>query len=503
MAVLSSTPRTCSNMFTSVGGAIDQLPAFNAIYEAGRTGSVSNTSCNENEAAAWRKQVYDEVLTCAGVPTELDFFEKAFASGGKTKQLDATDLYIKYNCDVDHNIYSQAAAVGGAPGAATNFTVLRSLHAGNGNYTNVSVGGEIYIYEDRQWVRVTAVNDTVPYAHVVTVVPKEATYTVNIRKGKKMLFQPVQFVDGYSCPNPHTTWMTPGYINKISPMRLRKDWEQVMDLTKGYQDILQFGIMFDNEGREIEGWVPYNQIKSREEFKYATNLAFFMGQRVTNTALVGSGLTLENDKYAGFDGYLPTMRYGGGTVYDYSIANGISLEADFFPIIKRQDALKRSKDFMILAGFDFMHGMNRNNAEVFKASAGQNNLNVFKQFGADMDQIQKLEISQYTYMGYTFNFKRMDALSDTRSIGNYDMPYLGMAMPLTGVKNTAGKSVSPIEFFQPHGTEAGTYWESPIRDHRLLSDGCEKWSGSMTQTLMMGIHCPQLHILFNGVMPCS
>lgn len=502
MAVLSSNPRACSNKFTSVGDAISQLPAFNAIFEASRTQSSIN-NCDPNRAAEWCKAVYEDVLQCSGTPTELDFFEKAFASGGKTKQIDATDLYIKYNCDVDYNIMAQAAAVGAAPGAATNFTVLRSLHSGDGNYSNVSVGGELYIYEDDQWVRVTAVNDTVPYAHVVTVVPKNGAYTVNIRKGKKMMFQPVQFVDGYSCPNPHTTWMTPGYINKISPMRLRKDWEQPMDLTKGYQDKLQFGILFDHEGKEVDGWLPYQQIKAREEFKFAKNLIFFLGQRVTNTALVGSGLTLENDKYAGFDGYLPTMKYGGGTVYNYSTTNGVSLEADFFPIIKRQDSLKRSKDFMILAGFDFLHGMNRNNAEVFKASAGQNNLSVFQQLGADMSVIKKLDITQYSYMGYNFNFKQMDALSDTRSIGNHNMPFLGMAMPLTGVRNSAGKAVSPIEFFQPHGTESGTYWESPIRDHRLLSDGCEKWSGSLTETLMMGIHCPQLHILFNGTLPCA
>ena len=72
--VISNAPR-CSNQLVSVGDAIAKLPAFNAIYEAGRdTSSVNGTGCSENESAAWRKQVYDEVLNCSGTPTELDFF---------------------------------------------------------------------------------------------------------------------------------------------------------------------------------------------------------------------------------------------------------------------------------------------------------------------------------------------------------------------------------------------------------------------------------------------
>ena len=502
--VISNAPR-CSNQLVSVGDAIAKLPAFNAIYEAGRdTSSVNGTGCSENESAAWRKQVYDEVLNCSGTPTELDFFEKAFASGGKTKQLTATDLYIKYNCDFDYNIYAAAAAVGGAPGAATNFTILRSLHAGGGKYTNASVGGLLYIYEDSQWVRISAVDDTTDYAHIVTVIPLEGTYTVNIRAQKKMLFQPVRFVDGYSCAVPSSTWMTHGYINKVSPIQLRDDWEQPIDLSKGYQDQLQFGILFDNNGVEIDGWLPYEQTRARERFKYAKNLAFFMGQRTTNAALIGTGLTLENEKYAGFDGYLTTMKFGGGTVYDYRTELGFSLEADFLPIIKRQEALKRSKNFMVMHGFDFMLGLTRNNAEVFKNSAGQNNLNVFKQMGADMDVINKLDIKQYSFMNYTFNFKEMSALSDTRSIGNYDMPYMGMAMPLEGVRNSSGQQVNPIEFFSPHGMDAsGTYQESPIIDHRFYPQSCMKWSGWIMETLMMAIHCPQLHILLRGKLPCA
>lgn len=504
MSVLSNSPR-CTNNLVTVGDALSKLTAFNAIYESGKDGgSVNNANCSPNEKAAWRNAVREGVVNCAGVPTELDFFERAFNAGGKTERVDATDLYIKSNCDIDFNIFAAAQATGSAPGAATNFTVYRANYGGNGAYSNVAVNGSIYIYEDRQWVRVTAVDKTVAYAHVVTVVPWDGDYTVNIRKGKQMMFTPVRFADGLSCAAPSSTWMTPGYIQKVSPLILRKDWEQPIDLSRGYQDVLQFAIMFNHEGLEVDGWIPYEQQKAREEFKFAKNMMFFMGTKITNSALIGTGLTLANNKYTGFDGYLPTMRYGGGTVYDYDTANGFSLDADLLPIILRQDSLKKSKNFLTLYGLNFMAALTRNNADIFKNSAGQNNLNVFKQMGMSQGDIEKLEIDSYKFLGYNFNFKRMDALTDKRSIGNFDMPYTAMMIPLDKMPDSKGKMTPAMEFYTPYGMGAsGSYFENGVIDHRYLSDACDKWSGYVEETLMMAIHCPQNHILLNGVPPCA
>lgn len=502
MSVLSRNPR-CGTKIVTVGDALDKLRAFSAIYESGKAGSVNNCDLDDNQKAYWRNQVYDAVINCGGEPTEFDFFEKVYG-GTKTKRLEATDLYIDYRCDKDYNIMAAGAVQGNTPGGAATFQLIRANHSADGKYSNASVGGQIYIYEDRRWVRVTAVTKTTNFAHTVTVQPLDGDYTVNIRAGKKMMFNPTRFVDGLSCSAPVSTWETPGYVKKVSPIDLRLSWEQPMDLSAGYQDILQFAIMFDDNGQQVDGWIPYSRMDCARNFKFAKNMYWMMGERVTNSAFIGTGLVLNNGKYSGFDGYLTTMRFGGGNVREYDPVVGINLEADFLPVIKRQDSLKKCKNFLIEHGLDFMEALVRNMGNIFKDSAGQINLNVFKQLGANMDIVQKLELQHYSFLGFNFEFNRMSALTDSRSIGNYDMPYLGMMMPLDMQKDSKGNSVPAIEFFEPYGTgEVGPYTEIGPIDHRYLTDMCNKWSGYIEEKVMATTHCPQNHYLFSGVVPCA
>jgi len=500
--MLSRQPQ-CGNKFVSVGTAIEKLPAFNAIYEYGKNGSVNNCPYDDNFKAQWRNAVRDGVINCQYKPVDLRFFESAY--GGYTpKRIDAANLYIKSMCDFDYNIISADAVQGVTPGGSATFTLAKSMHSQDGNYANISAGGSIYIYEDRQWVQVTSVNDTTPYAHQATVTPLNEEYTVNIRKGKKMMFSPVNQVGAYSCSVPHSTWQTPGYIKKISPAHFRKGWEQPIDLSRGYADVLQWAIIFDHEGRQMDAWVPYEQQKAREEIQYRKNLWCFLGQRMTNPALIGTGLTLDTTKYEGFDGLLPTLRYGGGFVYDYDPNIGFSVDADFMNIINRQDSLKKARSFTGMYGLQFMSSLVRNTQGMLKDVTGQINLDSYKQFGADMDQFKKLEVRSYQFLNYRFDFKLFDALTDARSIGNYDMPFLAIMMPNEGNVDSMGNAVAPIEFYMPEGMgESMAYYESPVLDHRTMPDHCDKWSGYVEDFVMMNINCPQNHILIQGVNPCA
>ncbi len=503
MGLISKTPR-CSNSLATVGDVVDKLKAFNAMYESGTSGSVSNCANTEAEKANWRKAIRENVINCSGAPTELDFFEKVFGSP-KPHPTDASEIFIKYNCDKDYNIYAATQVTGGAPAAATNFTMLKSMHSGNGKYSNVAVNGSLYIYEDRQWVRVTAVDKTTDYAHIVTVVPYSKSYTVNIRAGKKMMFTPVRMVDGYHCAVPSSTWDAPGYISSVKPISIRKDWELPLELKKAFSEVFQFPVIFDKDGKQMDSWQAYEQIKAREEMKLFKNLFSFLGTRMDNPALVGaSGLVLTSNKYSGFDGYLPTMRNGGGTVYEYDPALGFSFEADFMPIMLRQDAMKKSKNFTVIHGLPFMAGLQRSNAAILKEQAGQNNLAIYAQrVGMSEMDLVKLGIRSYSYLNFMLTFKEMDGLTDSRLIGNDDMPNLAMMLPMDGLKDSKGNPVSAIEFFNPKGSGAdGSYWESDIIDHRHTENRCNKVSGWMTEDLMMAIHCPQLQILLQPRRAC-
>ncbi len=495
MQVYSNSPRCGNQKYTTVSTVIDKLKAFNAMYALNdATNNLSACDLNPDEQAQWRKGIRDGVINCGGEPVEIDFFEKIF--GGKQTRTDSTDITIKYNCRKDHNIFAESAATGGGPGAAATFTIMRSMYAGSGKWSNVAVGGNIYIYEDRQWVVVTAVDKTSDYAHTVTVVPESKNYTVNIRAKKKMMFNSTRKVQGYSSMAVASQWDTMGYFSRVQPFRLRRDWELPVDLIRPYQDILQFALMFDSNGNEVDTFELFETIRAREEFKFMKNLTFFMGQKRDNPLL----LDAQNDqKYNGFDGYMPTMRYGGGFIYPFDPTYGFDMDADLKTIILRQDALKKTNEFLLLAALPFRMALETRNEKMFKDAPGGLSFETFKRMGKDMAEIKRFGIDSYKYMGFTIHLKTVNALSDSYNIGNHTIPFTGMMVPGTGLRDSKGREVPAFEFFMPGGMpETGTY-EEIFRDHRHLENGEEKLSGTIAETFQMAVHCPENHILLDPI----
>lgn len=491
--MIYSKPQCATGTFT-VGTALEKLTAFNAVYEAGKNGSVANNcQFSENEKAAWRNAIREGVILCGGEPSELDFFEKMNGAKTNAMEIDATDLYIKYKCDRDYNIYSVESVVGASPGGSRTFTLLKSNHSMNGKYSNVAVNGNIYVYEDRQWLQITAVDTTVDFAHVVTVVPNSKDYTVKINAGKKMMFSPVRFIDGYSCPAPSSTWESPGFIKKVSPFRIRKDWETPYELNRPYQDILQWAVAFDHQGNEIDQWTTADALSAHEEMMSMRNLIFFLGQKKDNPALVG---TAQQTKYSGFDGYLPSLRYGGGVLYDIDPGVGFDLDSDFQAIIQHQDATKRTKEFFGMHGINFGFGMTRNFNQNVKNYSGACTFDTFKRMGATQEDIVRMGVQSMKWNNYTLHWKEISAWSDTRYIGNYDFPNMAILQPGNGLRDSKNRAVPAIEFYSPTGGE--TMMES-IVDH-WKTDQCEKLSGSIIEELMMATHCPSQHILINPIM---
>lgn len=493
-------PKYCTTPLVSVGDVFQQLDAFNALYQLKKGGGIDQCRNMDNQMkATWMAFVREGAIMCGGEPTEFDFFERTFQ--GARKRAEATEVYVRYNCDRDFNIFSEQAADAVGPGQPVTFTLLRSLHSGDGKLSNVAVNGSIYIYEDLQWMRVTNVDKTVDYAHVITAVPFSQYYTASVRAKKKMMFTRVRMIDGYSCPVPSSAWSALGYVGKFTPFRFRADWEVEVDLLRPYQEMLRFALTYDLHGQAVDGFEMMEKTNARQEFQYNKNMQFFMGQKIDNPLLVGSGLALRDNKYGGFDGYLNSVRFGGGYVQETDPTQGYDMGTDFEQLMIRQDAMKESNEFLVIAGFQFMMSMMRKNAENFKNAAGACTLETFLRRGMNLDDITKLGIQSYKYMDYSLHFKKMGALSDTRSIGNYNMPNLAMMMPGVGLKDDKGEAVSPIEFFDAGGTpETGTYDEWEI-DYRKVN-GCEKIGGSITETVQMVVHCPRKHILLWPTMPC-
>ena len=290
---------------------------------------------------------------------------------------------------------------------------------------------------------------------------------------------------------------TPGYTNRVRPFRIRRDWCVPIDLMRGYDDVLQFAIMFDENGNEIDCWELFEKTQARRDMKWAKNLIAFMGQQVDNPNLIADKLSVD---YSGFDGYLPTLQYGGGTVHQFDPSIGYDLDADFGALIIKNDALKRTNEFVALHAKPFMLGLVRNANDMFKNSAGSCTFDTFKRMG-DGD-IKKLGVNSYSYLGYTIHFKEMSALSDSRGVGNYNFPHMAMLIPGNGLKDSKGRVVPPFEFYVPQGCAENGRMEEFNRDKRQI-DGCETLEGHVAETIMMAIHCPQHHVLLDPIMPCS
>lgn len=502
MPFFATAPRRNANRgnLYSVKDVQDEITQFNLLYETGPNGSVNNCN-NVDKSLYWRKYVRESAMNAMSAPVELDFFEKI--AGGKTELIPAKEMTFRQHADYDRNIYAKSSAGGLLPGGEAIFTLLRSNHSVSGLESYAAVGYEIFVYEDQQWLRVMDVDRSNPFAHRIKVKPKNKAYTVNIRGGRKMLVSPATQVGGFTCNNDFTgEHRTPGYLYKMTMLRLRVQWKQAIDLMKGYTDVLQFGIMFDNEGKEIDCWEYYKKIKAQENLKYAFNLAMFLGQKVDNPDIFVDAMG-SDESYPGFDGYSQQVQNGGGIVYPYDTQYGIDPSADMSSILLRQDSMKRFKEYVILRALPFEMKFDQNFGRLLKQTQGIS-YDTFKLTpgGANQHDVVKMGIKSVALWNLTLHFKDFDALSDSRSIGNSDMPYWAFMMPTTGIRDSNGRMVPPIELFTNKGCGATGQYEEHTYDARKEKSGCEEIGGWMSKTIGMVVHGLQDHVIFRPRKRC-
>lgn len=506
MAILFNyNPVHPPRIITTVGDALSEFQPFSDLYrkayDAIEDGQVPGITAED--LATWRIQIRKGIVNIGGRPVEIDFFRQLM--GGTPTETEGTSIAIRYNSTVDFNIYAQnsatgtsGTAIGATWGTNVNasyvgpyaiFDIALDTYADEGMTSNISVGDSIYIPNDAEMVFVIKKDTTTPYAHHIYVAPYDASYTINIYAQQPMTPLHVGLSFGYQdfdTNGPQTQWETLGYTKIINPISFVTHWETARDLDKPYKDVLQFPILFDMvSGAEMDTFDFKAAADARERMIMAENLYFWEGQTLTNPALQVNAVT---NKYFGFDGFTPTMFYGGGNIQTYSPTYGWDLDVQWNQIRYKNDSLKLSKELLMINSLRFNDSMQRRAQDMFKNNSGNLMFQTFKRMGGDMADIERLGVNSYKWGSTTIHTKIADAFSDRRFMGTAYYPNAAFILPGDGQTDSDGQPVPPVQYFMPKGRRLSSMWTENWVDGKKNIGMKDVFQGEITHDIQMAVH---------------
>lgn len=505
--IFSNKPRFCTRQL-SLEETLT-LSKFNAMTESSLENSSANNitdavaaACGDpNLGTTFRKNVVHEVIYCGGKKIELNFFREMF--GSPERKVDTKRFWNHYICATNLNMYAAATATAAGPGLPFTFQVLKQDHGSSGTLNWAATGYSLWDKDAMIEYQITDVDYTIPYANKVTIIPMDASVTGSIRANKPYLVTPARRVGGASCKQVTNQMSTIGYSREVNFLRLRRDWEVEIDLLRAYRDKIQYPVIYDINGNPQDSWDVFEAMAAREGLQMALNLALWLGSPTTNATLIsGAGATIDQD-HTGFYGMLPSIKFGGGIVYDFPQSVGFDFEADGEPLFLWQDSQKRTTEFMVKhgLGFDFTKN-DRANKLVARTQVGATVWEAYKRLGTlsgdNAGEMAKLGINAYKYNSFGLDFSLWGALSDSRYAGSDYFSNLAVMIPKDG-PTESGRPINPMEVFQ-YGQNGWTGdYEEFFVDNRKQTAACETLQGYCAQSIAFAMHCPDLFILLNPV----
>jgi len=506
--VYSNKPRFCTRQL-SLNETLS-LPLFNAMTQSAlETTSGNNVTPAQGQAmcgdpnfgTTFIQNVVHQVINCAGKPIDLNFFMEMFGSENRT--VETKRFWNHYICDTSLNIFIASAIQGTGPGVATWAQVLKQNHGSNGTLNLATKGFSVWDKDNMIEYIITDIDDTIPYANKIQLTPTDTTVTVSLKTGVGYTVTPARRVGGNSCKEVTNQMSTIGYSQIVQFLRVRHDWEVEIDLLRAYRDKIQYPVIYDINGNPMDSWDVYEAMAARQGLRMALNLASWIGTPTTNQALLsGVGAVMDVD-HPGFYGMLPSIKYGGGVVYDFPQSVGFDFEADGEPLFLWQDSRKQTTKFLVRHGLGFDFSKNdRSNKLVANTGTGSTVWEAYKRLeGMDAmykTGMAKMGINSYKYNSYELDFMLWGALSDKRYAGSDYFSNLAVCIPSEGATEN-GKQINPMEFYM-YGQNGwtGDYEEFSV-DNRKQTEACETLQGYCAQSLAFAMHCPDLFILLNPV----
>lgn len=484
-----------------------KLNHLNLMVEANEATTSYNKCGDDLQKTLWVKNLVHQLIRCGGEDIDLNFVLDMFPASDPTR-VGSTTWYNRYMCDPDFNIFTANNVTSTVAGGAITFTLLKENHGGTGGALSMPAEGYLFYDKDNmiQYI-VTDVDVSVPYAHKITITPTDASVFAKVRVNTGYLIIPAQMVGGCACPIVTNSMNSVGWVQKLAPIKIRRDWRLCVEILKGYADKLQYAITFDMKGNAVDSWMLKEEQDMRLGLRMALNILTLWGTPVTNQSLI-SGVDAKIDGvHTGFYGIIPSVIYGGGNTYDVRRDRGFDLEIDGEPLFLHQGSRKKTKRFLVWHGQKFAFDMNDSaNKLVARTGIGGNEWAAFRRAGAvDVDGrtgFEKLGIRSYDYMGFGLDFKELKAWSDYRYTGSdkWNSSALFIPQGIYGGATENGRRIEPVEFYNyGQGQWTGDY-EEFYRDEREIT-GCDYLSGHATQSLGMAVHCPDQWIFVNSIVP--
>jgi hypothetical protein len=489
--LFSNKPKFCQQNFST--SDVLALPFIDKILQQDEAGFAA--ACGDpNKGALIYKNLVHKMIRCGGANIDVNWMEELFPMQNKTA-VDTKTFYNHYICPPDLNIYVANSSVGAGAGLPFWVTVLKANHGAGGSASLPAIGFQFIDKDAGIWYTITDADTATPYAHRFQLTPNDGTVTGSVSINTPYLIGTALLVGGCNCPVITNSYTSIGYAQQVNFVRLRRDWKLCIDLLTGYRDKLQFTITYDLQGNPVDSWDIKEAQDMRLGLRSVLNLLAFIGTPTTNAALIsGAGATIDSN-FTGFYGMLPSLRYGGGNVYDLPSDQGFDWEMDGEPILLYQDSLKKTSKFMALAGMQFITNMvDRTNKLVSRQVVGVNEWEAYQRAGTT---VEKLGVMAYKYGGFEVDIKKVDSWSDTRYFGDDKYSSMAIFLAQDGITEY-GRPLQPVEFYsQGTGKWTGDYEEHYL-DFRNIN-GCNDIGGYAAQSMAMDVKCPNQHILINPV----
>lgn len=481
MSYINFGPQCKTQLAVLPDGAVDFSTYFNLTVQSGQsvTDAMIAAGCDPNLAANYRKLVKKEIINCGGERSMFDFMTSAFPIGD-AKPIDAKNMYFKSQCAMNYNVQA-SQNVSGIPGANVTFTLSRRDHSANGIFSSVRTGQRIFLKRDYSTVEIINVNTTVPYAHTVTVRPA-ADYAVTIVANSPMMIIPTPQVNSYSCHTASTAFPTQGHIYKMGMKIIREGWEVPLDADL-HCDQLQFAKGINPmTGLQIDMWTTAAKEIKRGNMLLTKHTDLLLGTKSTDPTLVANCLD-------GFNGLIPTLRFGGGNVMDWDPIYGLNPRTDLSVIISLADQQKLAKEYYVTCGFEYYREIEEQFFKIIGNNPGACTFNAFMREGAvDKQYIEQYQIKSWSLLGYTFHFNVASAFTDVRTIGGSTLGNTAIFYPAQRVKDSSGNDVPPIDIYTIDTPLFSGRYQEYVRFMPNIN-GCTAIQGDMMEAYGAAFHC--------------